>query len=206
MRHELLDELRLGDGRGMLGGDDDGVDTERDDLSGSIIAVLNSDLSLGIRSQPGEDARFTANNQSLDQSVGKNVSQRHELWSFISGITEHVALISSANFLWRLLSVAVDRVCDLGALFSDRNDDGAGLEVESLIRVVESDFLDGVTSNDLVVNHSHASNFTDDEDASSASGALAGDLRVGVDGQGSIENGIGDLVAKLIRVSRADTL
>jgi len=204
--HELLDELRVGDGGGVLGGDDDGVHAQRDHLAGGIIFVLNSDLSLGVRSQPGEDARFTANNQSLDQSVGKNVSQRHELWSFISGVTEHVALISSANFLWRLLSHAVDRVCDLGALFSDRNDDGASLEVESLIRVVESDLLDGVTSHDLVVDHSHAGNLTNDEDASSAGGTLAGDLRVGVDRQGRIKNGIGDLVAELIGVSGADTL
>jgi hypothetical protein len=56
---DLLSELLGGDIRRVLSRDDDGVDTLRDNGT-VIVLVLDGDLSLGVRSQPGEGAVTTS--------------------------------------------------------------------------------------------------------------------------------------------------
>jgi len=192
--------------RVVLGGDHNGVDTLRDALTILIVLVLNSDLGLSIRAEPIKDVLFTAFDKTSAQLGGEDVGKRHQLLSLISGIAEHVTLITSTNFLGGLGAVAVDRVSNLRALLSNRDNDGASLVIESLVGIIKPDLGNGGTGNLLVIDQTIAADLTNNENSSGGGGTLTGNLGMGVDSEGGVEDTIGNLIAQFVGVTRGHTL
>ena len=95
----------------MLSRDDDGVDANGDN-STTIMLVLDSDLSFGVGTEPGERAVTTGGRHGSIELVGEHEGQGEELRSLIGSITEHDTLITSAELLESLL--IVETLSDIG--------------------------------------------------------------------------------------------
>ena len=82
----------------------------------------------------------------------------------------------------------------------------ASLVVEALGRVIVANVLDGVADNLLVIKTGVGGDFTKDHNHAGLGGGLAGDLGERVLGQAGIEDGVGDLIGDLVRVTLTDGL
>jgi len=187
----------------VLHGDDDRVHALGD--AGTVLeGVLARDLGLRVGSEPLAGSVTPEVSHSLVELVSENDGKRHGLLSLVRGITEHQTLVTGASLI--LITTHVDTLGNIGRLLLEGNEDVAGLVVESLGRVIVADVLDRVTDDLLVVNDSLGSDFTANQDHASLGHRLAGDFGVGILLQVGVENGIGNLIADLVRVSFSDRL
>ena len=200
---DLLAEVLGGDVVGVLGGDDDGVDADGDD-STVVVLVLNSDLGLGVGSQPRQRAVAAGSRHGSVELVGEGESEGEELGGLVGGITEHDTLVTSTEALESLL--VVQTLGNIGRLLLNSNEQVEGLVVETLGGVIVTDVLDGVTDDLLVVNLGLGGDFTENHDHTSLGGSLASNLGEGVLSQAGVEDGIGDLIGNLIGVTLTDGL
>lgn len=169
--HNLLPQLLGGDVVRVLGGNDNGIDTEGDDCA-TFALVFDGHLGLGVRSEPGKSAP-AGNGQSLVELVGKHNRKRHQFRGFRSRISKHDTLIAGTVALERAV---VETLGDIGGLLFNSDKDVAGLVVETLLGVVVANLLDGLTDDLLVINLGLGANFTKDHDHSGFCSGLAGDL------------------------------
>lgn len=152
-------ELLSGDIVSVLGGDDDGVDAQR--LDGTVVVgVLNGDLGLGVREQPGDGAVLASSLHGSVELVGEEDSEGQELRGLIGGIAEHDTLVTSTELLQSL--VIVETLGDIRRLLLNGDQDVAGLVVEALLRGIVADVLDGTTDDLLVVQLGLGGNLTKD--------------------------------------------
>lgn len=200
---DLLAEVLGGDVVGVLGGDDDGVDADGDDGT-VVVLVLNSNLGLGVGSQPRQRAVATGSRHGSVELVGEGESEGEELGGLVSGITEHDSLVTSTETLESLL--VVQTLGDIGRLLLNSNEQVQGLVVETLGGIIVTDVLDGVTDDLLVVNLGLGGDFTENHDHTSLGGSLASNLGEGILSQAGVEDGIGDLIGNLIGVTLTDGL
>lgn len=200
---DLLAEVLGGDVVGVLGGDDDGVDADGDDRT-VVVLVLNSDLGLGVGSQPRQRAVAAGSRHGSVELVGEGESEGEELGGLVGGITEHDTLVTSTEALESLL--VVQTLGNIGRLLLNSNEQVEGLVVETLGGVIVTDVLDGVTDDLLVVNLGLGGDFTENHDHTSLGGSLASNLGEGVLSQAGVEDGIGDLIGNLIGVTLTDGL
>jgi hypothetical protein len=195
---DLLSQLLGGDVLAVLGGDNDGVYSEWDDCA-IVVLVLDSDLGLGVGSEPWQ-ASVSAGSRHLSvELVGQLKSQWEQFWGLIGSISEHYTLVTSTELLEGLL--VVETLGDIGGLLLNGNQNVASLVVEALGRVVVSDVLNGTTDNFLVVEAGLGGDLTEDHNHTGLGGSLASNLGQRVLSQAGIENGIGDLIGDLVRVS-----
>lgn len=200
---ELLAELLGADVLAVLGGDDDGVDTLGDN-GAVVVLVLNGDLSLGVRSQPGQGTVTAGSRHGGVQLVGEQVAEGVELGGLVGGIAEHDALVTSTEVLECLL--VVETLGDIGGLLLNGNQQVKGLVVEALGGVIVTNVLDGGTDDLLVVEVGLGGDLAKDHDHAGLGGSLTGDLGQRVLGQAGIEDGIGDLISDLVGVTLTDGL
>lgn len=153
----------------VLGGDDDGVDA-LGDHGAIVILVLDGDLGLGVRAQPGDLTRVAGNGEALNELGGEDVSEGHHLGGLVGGIAEHVALVTSTNVL--VLAADVNTTGNVGRLLLEADHDVAGLVVEALGGVVEANALDGITDDLLVVGVALGGDLTEDHDHTGLGGGL----------------------------------
>jgi hypothetical protein len=135
---DLLAEVLSRDRFGMLGRNDNSVNTEGDHRT-AILLVLDSDLGLRIRSEPREGTSAAGNGQRLVQLVSKHDGQGHVLLGLIGGVTEHDTLITSTHGLEGPVLKALGNI---GRLLLNGNKNVAGLVIKALLRVVVANFLD----------------------------------------------------------------
>lgn len=200
---EVLSDLVVADTWVVLAGDEDSMDSDGDEL-GSLVSILDGDLGLGVWSDPGNDFLNSALVDSLAESLGEQVGEGHELGGLIGGVSDHESLVSGSDIL--LLLLDVDGVSDLLRLLVNSDDDGGVLVVESLGDIIISDLLDGLSGDLLDLEVSLGGDFSENHAESVLDGSLAGDLGFGVLGQASIQDGVGDIVAQLIRMTVSDGL
>lgn len=199
---DLLSQLLGRDGVSVLGGYDDGVDANGDHGT-TVLLVLDGDLGLGVGSQPAQGAVPAGLRHGGVELVGEDQSQRHELRGLVGSVTEHDTLVTSTM----VLDVTVVKtLSNVGRLLLNSDEDVAGLVVESLLGVIVTDVLDGVSDDLLVVELSLGGDLTEDHDHTGLGGGLTGDLGVRVLLETGIEDGIGDLVADLVWVTLTDGL
>jgi len=192
---EKLSLLLKGDLGTVLGGDDDGVDALGD--GGAIVKlVLNGDLGLGVGAEPAELSAAPELGHLHVELVGEHEGEGHELGGLVGGIAEHDTLISGSGVLD--LALNVDSLGDIGGLLLDGDEDVAGVVVESLLGVVVSDVVDGITDDPLVVELGLGGDLSEDHDHSGLGGGLAGDLGELVLLEAGIKDGIRDLIADLV--------
>lgn len=200
---DLLSELLGGDIGAVLSRDDYGVDAEGNDGT-VVVLVLNSDLGLGVGSEPGEGAVAAGGGHGSIELVGEEKGEGEELRGLVGGISEHDTLVTSTELLEGL--IVVETLGDIGRLLLDGDEEVEGLVVEALGRVVVADIPDGVTDYLLVVELGAGGNLTEDHDHTGLGRSLTGDLGEGVIAQAGIENGIGDLIGNLVGVTLTDGL
>lgn len=111
-----------------------------------------------------------------------------EFGGFVGGIAEHEALVTGTELLEGL--VKVKTLGDIGRLLLNGNHDVAGLVVETLLRRVIADLLDGTSDDALVVNVGLGGNLTEDHNHTGLSGRLASDLGERVLRKAGIEDSI----------------
>ena len=75
----------------MLGGQHNGVDGHR-----LAVLVVEGDLALGVRPQPGEHALAAHLGLAVHQPVRVSDRCRHQHIGFIGGVAEHQALVTGA--------------------------------------------------------------------------------------------------------------
>mmetsp|Transcript_3573 Transcript_3573/g.7812 ORF Transcript_3573/g.7812 Transcript_3573/m.7812 type:complete len:431 (-) Transcript_3573:26-1318(-) len=197
---------------GVLGRDDNSVDLDGGDRSVGVLLVLDGDLGLSIGTQPPEGTVLTDIRQFLSELGSHHVGQRHELFGFVTGVTKHNTLITGTHIEVRLSNM--DTSGDIGGLLVDADENLARVARETLggdgaqivFERVETDFTDLFTNDSLVINLSRGGDFTEDHNHVVLGGGFAGDLGERVCLQTGIENGIGNLISKLIRVTFVDGL
>ena len=187
-------EVLGGDLLSVLGGDDDGVDTERDGGT-TLLLVLDGDLGLGVGAEPAELTRATGVGHGLVELVGEDDGEGHVLLSLVGGIAEHDTLITSTM----VLEVTVVKALgNIGGLLLDGDENVASLVVKALGGVVVANLLDGLADDLLVVELGLGGDLTEDHDHAGLGGSLAGDLGPWVLSQAGVEDGVGDLVTDFI--------
>ncbi|RXI01219.1 hypothetical protein DVH24_001453 [Malus domestica] len=112
--------------------DEDGVHPNR--YHGPVLVlVLNSHLGLTIGPQPW-DRLILSDLRKLGTNLGsKDMGEWHELRCLISGITKHVALVASSNFLGLLGKVSMNSLCNFWALFLNVDEDFAVVSIKAYI-------------------------------------------------------------------------
>jgi hypothetical protein len=136
-----------------------------------IVLVLNSDLSLGIGSQPRDGAITASSSHSSVKLVSQLQRQREQLRCLISSITKHDTLVASAELLKSLLIVQTLR--NIWGLLLNGNQHVAGLVIEALCGIVVSNILDCSTDDLLVIKASLCGDFTKDHHHAGLGGGLA---------------------------------
>jgi hypothetical protein len=182
---DLLDDLLLdllpqqlsGDVLAVLGADDNGVHPDRDN-GPVIMLVLNGNLGLGVRSEPREAAVPSCSRHGSVKLVGQLESQWEELWGLIGSVSEHDALITSAELLEGLF--VVQALGDVGGLLLNGNQDITGLVVKALGGVVVSNVLDRISDDLLVIDTCLGRDLTKDHDHTGLRGGFARNLGEGV--------------------------
>lgn len=76
---DLLAEVLGGDLLGVLGGDNDGVDSQGDHGTGFVLLVLDGDLSLRVRSEPAHGTVSSGSGHGGVQLVSKHDGLGHQL-------------------------------------------------------------------------------------------------------------------------------
>ena len=171
---ELLADSLGGDILAVLGGDDDGVDTEG--LDGTVVVgVFDGDLGLGVRTNPRDGSVEAALLHDAVKLVGEQKSEGEELRGLVGGISEHDTLVTSTELLKGL--IVVKTLSDIRGLLLNGDQDVASLVIETLGGVVVSDVLDGTTDDLLVIESGLGGDFTEDHDHTGLGSSLASDLR-----------------------------
>lgn len=180
---DLGSEVLSGDLLGVLSRDDDGVDSDRNDGSVGLLLVLDSDLGLGVGSEPSERTVSSSGSHGGVELVGEGDGQRHHLGCLVGSVTEPGSELSHSKRAWGyshdtlvtgtdlLKGTVVETSGNLGGLLLNGNEDVTGLVVETLVRVVVTNLLDGVSDDGLVVDLGLGGDLTKDLNISLSEGA-----------------------------------
>lgn len=205
-RNDLLDDLLLdllsqqlgGNRLAVLGADDDGVHSKRNNGT-VVVLVLDGHLGLGVWSEPWQAAVTSCSRHSSVKLVCQLEGQGEEFWGLVGGISEHDTLVTSAEFLQCL--IVVQTLGNIWGLLLDGDQDVASLVVEALGGVIVSDILDGISDDLLVIETGLGCDLAEDHHHTGLGGRLASDLGEGVILQAGIEDGIRDLIRNLVGVA-----
>jgi hypothetical protein len=179
--HDFRSEVFGRDLLGVLGRNDNSVDSDGDDGTVSFLSVLDSDLGLGIGSEPSQRSISSSSSHGGIELVGKHDGQRHHLGGLVGSVTEPIHQLKSWKSCGRMLNLhdtlitstgvfevpVVKTLGDFSRLLLDSNKDVTGLVVETLVRVVVTDLLDGVSDDLLVIDRTLERDLSEDLDVSS---------------------------------------
>jgi len=90
----LLSELLGGDLLAVLGRDDDGIDADGNNGT-AIMGVLDGDLRLGVRTQPGQRAIVAGLLHGEVELVREEQRQWEQFRGLVRGVSEHDTLVTS---------------------------------------------------------------------------------------------------------------
>ena len=196
MAENILPQLLHGHIRLMLGRNYNSFHPCRDS-----VPVLHGDLGFPIWQQIGQNSLLPHKGKALCQRMGKLNGQRHQVFRFLACVTKHHALISCAVFhRIRLLHTHVD----IGGLLMDIHCDLAGVCVKAIAVLHIPDIPNHLPGNSGIVHTGSRGDLAENVDPVGNGSYFAGYMGMGIVFQKGIQNGIGDLVTYLIRVSRCD--
>src|ERR1019366_3576580 len=104
----------------MLRADENGLDLNR-----PAVAIPHADLSLRVRTKPGDASHVAVPGELRGEPVREEDRQRHPLGRLIRGISEHEPLIASPL---RGAGGSLDGVSDLPRVISSRMDTPSALK------------------------------------------------------------------------------
>ncbi len=219
--HERVDVHAIG----VLCRDEDLVDGNR-----LPVDIPHGHLGLTVRAQVVKDLGLTHGREPLGETVSEVDRHRHQLGCLVAGITEHHALVTSADEIERVgfaalgLERLVDTHSDVRALLMDRGDDAACLVVEAEFRAGVADLLHGLADDSGNVHVRMRPDLAGHDDQTGGGERLASDADVlgagnralvghisligelGLAGDDRVEDGVRDSVAHLVRVAFSDRL
>ena len=158
---DLCSEVLGADLLGVLGGDDDSVNSEGNNGTVGVLLVLDGDLGLGVGSQPTHGSIPTSISHGSVELVGKHDGLGHQLGSLVGGVSEHDTLVTSTVVLQ---VTVVETLSDIRGLLLNGDQNVTGLVVETHFTGVVSNLGNGLTDNLLVVNLGLGGDFTKDHD------------------------------------------
>jgi hypothetical protein len=170
----------------MLGGDDHGIDPDRV----HILVVFHRHLALTIRPQIGKQPALAHFRQLLAELVGQGDRGRQQVFVLVGRVAEHHALVAG--------SAGVHAHGDIARLLIDAGDDGAGIGVEAIERVIVADRRHHSAHQGLEVNVCLGRDLTGDDHQAGGGKSFAGYTAEGVLREAGIEDRVGDLVGDLI--------
>ncbi|KAF4389695.1 hypothetical protein F8388_009828 [Cannabis sativa] len=179
MLFKVSSNLIIGNSFIMLCRDENSVDTNGNH-GAIVIDVFDSNLCLSIRSQPRTCPILPDFSETSTKLGSKNMAEGHELRSLISGITKHVTLITSSNFLRALSKVAVNTLSNIRTLLLDVNQNFALVSIKTNIIRNESNRTAGVTGNLFIVNFGFGCDLTKHHNHIGLCTSFTGDLAVRV--------------------------
>lgn len=172
-----------------------------------VLVVLDRDLAFAVRTQIGQDF-FLADFGELPRQAMRQICRHWHIGGrFIAGVAEHHPLISGT-----LLSFVripgfqglIHAHSDIRRLLVYAGDNAAGSPVESVIGGVKAD-LQNCLAGDLWNVHIRLRGyFTHNQNQTCIYRSFTGDPRLRVLLQDSVQNGVGNLIAYLIRMSFRD--
>ncbi len=138
--------------------------------------------------------------------MGQRDRQRHEFGRLAAGEAEHHPLVAGAQLERRGGIVAdlerrVDTLRDIGRLLLDRDERAAGEVVEAVVGTRVADVPDRFADDRLEVHVGLGRDLAEDHDQAGGRHGLARDASLGVFADDRVEDGIGDLIAHLVRVT-----
>ena len=102
--------------------------------------------------------------------------------------------------------LVVSAQCDIGALAVDVGDHGAGVSIKAVLCTGVTDIRDDLADDLLEIDIAVGGDLAHNVDQTGGSAGLAGHAGIGIVGQDLVQDGIGDLVADLVRMSLGDGL
>ena len=172
--------------------DDHGVDAR----GLAVFVVLDRDLALAVGAQVGQLAALAHRGKLAAELVGQRDGGGHQLGGLVGGVAEHHALVAGA--------AGVNALGDVAGLLVDGGDDGAGVGVEAVERVVVADGGDHAAHQALEIDVGLGGDFAGDDHEAGGGQGFGGDAAVGVLLQAGVENGVGDLVGNLVGMAFGD--
>jgi len=123
---------------------------------------------------------------------------RHVVVGLVGGVAKHHALIAGALFF---LFLAADALVDVAALLMDGREDTAGVVVELILGFAVANALDGFARHGLQVDVGVGVHLTHDDYLSCGDKRLHSAVSLRIVSQELVEDGIGNLVGHLVRMS-----
>mmetsp|Transcript_115276 Transcript_115276/g.187824 ORF Transcript_115276/g.187824 Transcript_115276/m.187824 type:complete len:299 (+) Transcript_115276:352-1248(+) len=189
---------------GMLGGNHHCMDLQGLHRAIFFLAILNCHLSFSIRAQPPQFAVLAHICQLLAQARSHGVRQGHAIFSLITGIAKHDALIASANI--HLVFANVNTTCNVRTLFVDSHNNLACLVAQALAvnagqiinEGIKSDAKNNPSDNLLVVNLGLSSDLTHHSNHVILCCRLTRNLAFWILGQTSVQDSVRHLITELV--------
>ena len=187
--------------RAVLRGNDDSLDPSR-----AAVDVFDGHLRFAVRTQIGQLSAFADLGQTADQAVRQRDGQGHQLRCFVTGVAEHHTLIAGSEkiLLVRSAGLVLHGVIhtqrDVRRLLVDRGQHGAGVGVEAVGGIIIADIADDVAGDARNIHIAGGGDFSHNHDHAGGSGNLAGYAAHRILPHNFIQNGIGNLVADLVRM------
>jgi hypothetical protein len=190
--NDLLDDpfpdLLLGDLGVVLSGDHHGADAHR-----LLAVVLDADLRLAVRTQPGELPGAARGGQPAGQTVRELDRHRHQLRGLAAGEAEHQTLVAGA--------AGVDPLGDVGRLPVDGQHDLAAAAVELELGTVVADLLDDAARHAHEIDLRVGGDLAGEDDQVGGHQRFTGDAPGRILGQDLVQDGVGDLICHLVRMT-----
>src|SRR5579862_3990753 len=165
---------------------------------GLAVAVLDAHLALSVRTQVRQQTRAAGFRESLPDAMRGVNRERHVLLRLVAGEAEHHALVARALLVARRRRYAL---ADVRRLALDRGDDRAAVAVEAALGRGVADVADHVLRDLAELGLGLAGDLAGDHDEPGLDERLARDTTVGIARQQRVQDGVGDLVADLVRVA-----
>ena len=170
----------------VLGGNHDCVHADRL----VVLVVFDRDLRFAVGTQIRKASMLADFGEPHGQLVRQRDRRGHQLRVLVAGIAEHHSLVAGA--------AGVDAHGDVAGLLVDGGDDGAGVGVEAVERVVVADGGNRAANQRLEIHVSLGGDFAGDDDQAGGGQGFAGHAAERVFGQAGIEDGVGNLVGDLV--------
>ncbi len=128
----------------------------------------------------------------------------HEVGCFITGISNHEALVSSSNLF--VFLVLVNTLSNFRRLLVNGNNDGCSFVIHSDLVGVVADFLNGLSGDLLEVDLAICADLAEDHADRVFDSTLTCHFSVGVFFKTGVKDGVRDVVAEFVRVAGSDAL
>ena len=176
----------------VLSAHHDSVDT----LRHALVAVFNRHLTLGIRTQVGHHLTLATDvGKHQKEAVRQVEAQGHVVLGLVGGIAEHHTLVAST--LCGAVG-AVNAAVDVRALLVNGREDTATVALEHVFALRVTNPVDNFTRDALQINVRFCLDFASHHHLTCGHECLASHLRVGVEGQQFVQNGVTDLIRHLV--------